>query len=66
MDTAVVATWQFAVFVPFLVFVSLAVERFIETPVRGWLLRPRTIATDPSADRWSTLVPKPSAEISSE
>ena len=66
MDTAVVATWQFVVFVPLLVIVSLAVQRFIETPVRGWLLRPRTIATDPSADRWSTLIAKPSAEIPSK
>jgi peptidoglycan/LPS O-acetylase OafA/YrhL len=37
MQTAVVATWQFFFFVPFLIMVSLAVERFVETPVRGWL-----------------------------
>jgi len=38
MQTAVVANWQFLVFVPLLVFVSLGVERFIEVPVRGWLV----------------------------
>jgi peptidoglycan/LPS O-acetylase OafA/YrhL len=41
MQTAVVANWQFLVFVPLLVFVSLGVERFIEVPVRGWLVSAR-------------------------
>jgi peptidoglycan/LPS O-acetylase OafA/YrhL len=42
METTVIARWQFLVFVPFLILVSLAVQRFIETPVRAWLLSRRT------------------------
>jgi len=37
-QTAVVAAWQFFVFVPFLILVSLVVQRFIEAPVRSWLV----------------------------
>jgi peptidoglycan/LPS O-acetylase OafA/YrhL len=37
LQATLVAPWQFFLFVPFLVMVSLAVERFVETPVRGWL-----------------------------
>jgi peptidoglycan/LPS O-acetylase OafA/YrhL len=37
VQTNSVALWQFAAFVPFLVLVSLAVQRFVETPARSWL-----------------------------
>jgi peptidoglycan/LPS O-acetylase OafA/YrhL len=36
-QATLVAPWQFFLFVPFLVMVSLAVQRFVEIPVRGWL-----------------------------
>jgi hypothetical protein len=32
-----VAAWQFYAFVPFLIFSSLATQRFIETPLRMWI-----------------------------
>ena len=54
IETAVVAKWQFLVFVPVLVLVSLAVQRFIEVPVRGWLVS-RGTARD-SARRSAGLV----------
>lgn len=60
VQTPLVAPWQFFLFVPFLVMVSLAVQRFVETPVRAWLatwrfagspgsrsVREREIARDP-------------------
>ncbi len=36
LQTNVAELWQFVTFVPFLVISSLAVERFIEAPVRSW------------------------------
>jgi peptidoglycan/LPS O-acetylase OafA/YrhL len=41
METPAVNQWQFLLFLPVLIFVSLAVERFIEVPARGWLIRRR-------------------------
>lgn len=38
-QTNTVAAWQFVVFVPVLVFISLAVERLVEIPARRWLSR---------------------------
>jgi peptidoglycan/LPS O-acetylase OafA/YrhL len=38
-QTNTVAAWQFVVFVPVLVFISLAVERLVEIPGRRWLSR---------------------------
>jgi peptidoglycan/LPS O-acetylase OafA/YrhL len=37
MQTAKVPFWQFAGYLPFLILVSLCVQRFIEAPVRTWL-----------------------------
>jgi len=37
MQTLAVATWQFWLFIPFLVVLSLFVQRFLETPARVWL-----------------------------
>jgi peptidoglycan/LPS O-acetylase OafA/YrhL len=37
LQTNVVALWQFVGFVAFLVFTSLAVQRFIEAPLRNWM-----------------------------
>jgi peptidoglycan/LPS O-acetylase OafA/YrhL len=36
-ETNIVPLWQFVGFLPFLVLTSLAVQRFIELPVRAWL-----------------------------
>jgi peptidoglycan/LPS O-acetylase OafA/YrhL len=37
IQTPEAAKWQFLVFVPFLILASLAIQRFIEDPVRSWL-----------------------------
>jgi len=34
-----VALWQFMLFFPFLIAVSMATQHFVEEPVRNWLMR---------------------------
>jgi peptidoglycan/LPS O-acetylase OafA/YrhL len=36
-ETAGIAAWQFYAFVPFLTLSSLAIQKFVETPVRIWI-----------------------------
>jgi peptidoglycan/LPS O-acetylase OafA/YrhL len=48
-QTNTVAAWQFVVFVPVLIFISLAIERFVEIPARRWLSRiPRASMPQPT------------------
>jgi peptidoglycan/LPS O-acetylase OafA/YrhL len=49
LQTQGAAKWQFFAFVPFVILVSLAVQRFIEEPVRSWLNKERLLRASRAA-----------------
>ena len=51
METVAVAGWQFWLFVPFLVALSLLVQHYVEAPARAWLGRWRDRIASPANNR---------------
>jgi peptidoglycan/LPS O-acetylase OafA/YrhL len=59
LETEKVASWQFVLFLPVLILASLAVQRFVEIPVRQFLRTPRLSAQRKTRPQPEILMEKP-------